>query len=50
MPAIYSEQWYDALKDLINRSKDVRKECASGHIQRAGGNQGRQPLAPFAAR
>ena len=30
MPAIYSEQWYDALKDLINRSKDVEKNAPRG--------------------
>jgi len=30
MPAIYSEQWYDALKELINRSKDVEKNAPRG--------------------
>ncbi len=30
MPAIYSAQWYDALKDLINQSKDVEKNAPRG--------------------
>ncbi len=30
MPAIYSEQWYDALKNLINESKDVEKNAPRG--------------------
>jgi hypothetical protein len=30
MPAIYTEQWYEALKDLINRNKDVEKNAPRG--------------------
>src|SRR5208337_4528368 len=30
MPAIYTEQWYEALKQLINQSKDVEKNAPRG--------------------
>jgi hypothetical protein len=30
MPAIYTEQWYEALKDLINHNKDVEKNAPRG--------------------
>jgi putative sterol carrier protein len=30
MPAIYTEQWYQALKGLINQSKDVEKNAPRG--------------------
>lgn len=30
MPAIYTEQWYETLKDLINHNRDVEKNAPRG--------------------
>ncbi|MFZ0888388.1 MAG: hypothetical protein WA005_08045 [Candidatus Binataceae bacterium] len=33
MPAIYTEEWYEACKELINQSKDVEKNAPRGNYK-----------------
>jgi len=36
MPDIYSTEWYDALKDLMNRNPDLAKSAPSGELNVLG--------------
>jgi putative sterol carrier protein len=36
MPDIYSTEWYDALKDLMNRNPDLAKAAPSGDLKVLG--------------
>ena len=36
MPDIYSTEWYDALKDLMNRNPDLAKSAPSGELKVLG--------------
>jgi putative sterol carrier protein len=33
MPAIYTKEWYDELKDLLNRNEEVEKNAPRGKIK-----------------
>jgi len=45
MPDIYSTEWYDALKDLMNRNPDLAKSAPSGELKVLGvfDGDGRSP-------
>jgi putative sterol carrier protein len=36
MPAIYTTEWYDALRDLLNRNPDVEKNAPRGKYKMLG--------------
>ncbi len=33
MPAIYTKEWYDELKDLLNRNEEVKKNAPRGRYK-----------------
>lgn len=40
MPAIYTKEWYDALKDLLNRNEEVAKNAPRGRYRALAELQG----------
>ncbi len=40
MPAIYTKEWYDELKDLLNRNEEIEKNAPRGKIKALAELQG----------
>ena len=36
MPTIYTKEWYDSLKEILNRSDNVTKNAPPGHFKVLG--------------
>src|SRR3972149_9309693 len=46
MPAIYTKDWYEELKDLLNRNEEVEKNAPRGKYKALAELRG-DPLSPY---